>query len=170
MCSPSRISFALFLPFHTTKQNKYPNQHQGAYGILNCTINVTLTDFISYLTHKMIRNRKNMSHLVFSPCHYGLSCLDMGLMQIPWCWLATSSPGAGLILIPLFSLADWNTQPFIIKNGLISIPGQSILTMHFSCQNSKLSLNFLSLCGDICMITPLLRSLWLIIDVFFGDD
>ena len=43
-----------FFPFHTIKQNKYPNQHPHAYNILNCTINATLTYFLPYLTHKMI--------------------------------------------------------------------------------------------------------------------
>ena len=108
---------------------------------------------------------ENTSYLVFSPCHYGLSYPDMDLTQISWHWLATASPGAGLTLIPLCSLVNWNTWLFIIKYELISIPGHLIFTMHLSCQNPNLLLNFHSICGDICMITPQLWSLWLIIDI-----
>ena len=102
---------------------------------------------------------ENTSHLVFSPCHYGLHYPDMGLTQICRCWLVIMSPEAGLSWIPLCSLADWNMWPFIIKNGLISIPEQWILTKHLSCQNPKLLLNFHCICGYICMIIPLLWSL-----------
>ena len=163
---PNTVS--LVFSFFALQNNKnVQNQHPCASGILDCTINLTLTYFYALFTHKMVRNRKKMSHLVFSPCHCGLSCLDMGWTQIFWCWLATTSPGAGLASIPLCSLAYWNMWPFIIENWLISIPGQLKITMHLLVMSKPEVIAKLSkFCSDICMITPLLKNLWLVINIF----
>ena len=88
-----------------------------------------------------------MSYFVFTSCCHGFIYPDMGLTQIPWCWLATASPGVDLASIPLCSLGNWNMLPFIIKNMLFSIPGQLKITMHLSCQNPKLTFNFHSICS-----------------------
>ena len=83
---------------------------------------------------------QNLSYLAFCPYCYGFSYLDVGLTQIPWCWL--TSPRVVLAYIPLCSLADWNMWPFIIKNEPIIIPGHLQITMHLSCKNPKSSLVF----------------------------
>ena len=109
--------------------------------------------------------RKTFLILFFYPCHYGFSYLHMGLTQIPWCWLATTSPGADLTPIPLWSLATWNMWPFIIMNKLIITPGHLKIMMNLSCQNPQLSFSFHCVCSNMCMITPQLRSLWLTVNV-----
>ena len=105
-----------------------------------CTSNLTLTSFYALiLLIKWWELEKTHLILVFFPCCYGFSYPDTGLTQIPWCWVATTSPGANQTSIPFYSLAYWNTWPFIIENELISIWGQLKITMHLSCQNPKLS-------------------------------
>ena len=152
-----------FLFFLFTLQTKINTPLMPCISVnLNCTINLTVTYFLPALTHKLVKNRKHILPCFFSNL-YGLSFPDMGLTQIPGCWLVTTSPGAGIPSIALCLLANWNMWPFIIEKGLISIPGQ--LKVMCTC-HVKLCLNFHSDWGNIWMITPLLRSLWLMINVF----
>ena len=114
--------------------------------------------YLNSLKHSKDRKRET---LFFLPVAMAL------FTQIQtWHWLATTSPGPGPTSIPLFLLAGWNLWPLIIENELISIPGHLKITMHLSCQNPKLSLNFCSNCVYTCMITPQLRSLWLTVKVW----
>ena len=131
------VEVFLYSFFALQTKTKICHQYPCGSSILICTINLTLTSFYALILLIKWMDIENMSYLVFSPCHYGFSYLDMGLTQIPWCWLAITSPGADLPSIPLCSLANWNMWLFIIENEPISIPGQLKITMHLSCQTQS---------------------------------